>query len=146
MTDAGEIAAEFFAQIAGYAAANGVSIALEPNPPFYGTNFVNTAAQAFEFVRRLKNSGLTVNADIGAMIANDEPVSLVAENIDFVSHIHISEPKLAPIERRRLHEEVLSLPFKKYFSIEMGNSGDLEIVKRAAAYVSAMAKERRNAL
>jgi sugar phosphate isomerase/epimerase len=145
-TNADEIATEFFTQIAGCAAANGTSIALEPNPSFYGANFINTTIQAFEFVRRLKNSGLKVNVDLGTMIAYGESVSLIADNIDLVNHIHISEPKLVPIERRQLHKEILSLPFEKYFSIEMGNREDLEIVKRAVAYVSAMAKDRQNAL
>jgi sugar phosphate isomerase/epimerase len=143
---ADEIAAEFFTQIAGCAAAIGASIALEPNPPFYGTNFINTTAQAFGFVKYLGNSGLRVNADLGTMIAYDEPVSLLAENIGFISHIHISEPKLAPIEKRQLHKEILSLPFEKYCSIEMENCGDLEILKRAVAYVSVAAKERENGL
>jgi sugar phosphate isomerase/epimerase len=141
---AGEIAAEFFARIAGYAAANGAAIALEPNPPFYGVNFINTTAQAFEFVRRIGNGGLKVNADLGALIACDEPLSLIAGNIGLVNHIHISEPKLAPIKKRRLHKKILSLPFGKYFSIEMENRGDLETVKNAVAYISAIARERRN--
>jgi sugar phosphate isomerase/epimerase len=146
VTNAGEIAMEFFARIAGCAAANGASIALEPNPPFYGTNFINTTAQAFEFVGCLGNSGLRVNADLGTMIAYNEPFSLIAENIGLVNHIHISEPKLVPIERRQLHKEILSLPFEKYFSIEMGNRGDLGTVKGAVAYVSAMAREQKNGL
>jgi sugar phosphate isomerase/epimerase len=135
------IAADFFARIAEYAAANNTVIALEPNPPVYDTNFINTTCQAVELCRRLNLDGFKVNIDTGTMIANGEPVSLVAKHLDIINHIHLSEPKLAPLEQRRLHREILALPFEGYVSIEMGNSGDLETVKRAAAYLASLAEE-----
>ena len=130
------IAYDFFSQIAEYSAKNATIIALEPNPPMYGTNFINTTEDAIYFCRQLNHEGLKVNIDVGTMIANGEPVSLVADNLDIVNHIHISEPKLAPIEKRELHREISALKFNKYVSIEMGNCGDLVKVKKAAEYVA----------
>jgi sugar phosphate isomerase/epimerase len=140
-----ETAIKFFAAIASYAAANGAVVALEPNPPIYGTNFINTTEQAFEFCRKLGNRGLKVNADLGTMIHYGEPVSLIADNLGLVNHIHISEPKLVPLERRELHKEILTLAFDGYFSIEMGNNGgDLEKVKQTIEYIAVLAKGAKN--
>jgi sugar phosphate isomerase/epimerase len=135
------IATDFFARIAEYAAENNTVIALEPNPPVYDTNFINTTEQAIGLCRKLNTDGFKVNIDTGTMIANDEPVSLVAKNFDIINHIHISEPKLVPIKRRELHREIFTLPFERYVSIEMGNSGDLETVKHAVTYLASLAKE-----
>ena len=135
-----EIALNFFARISEYAAKNGVVIALEPNPPIYGTNFINTTEQAIGLYRNLNVAGFRINIDVGTMIVNNESVSLVAENLDTINHIHISEPKLVPIERRNIHQEILSLPFDKYVSIEMGNCGDLKKVLQTIEYIKCLVK------
>lgn len=138
MSDYMQIAEEFFNTVADYARQLGVVIALEPNPPFYGTNFINTTQQAFDFALKVGNVGFKVNIDLGTMIAYNEPVSLIAENLDLVNHIHISEPKLVPIVQREIHKEILVLPFDKYRSVEMANSGDLEKVQNILRYVKAL--------
>jgi len=133
-----DVALDFFARISEYAAANGTVIALEPNPPIYGTNFINTTQQAIAFCRKLNIGSFKVNVDVGTMIANEEPVSLIADNIDVVSHIHISEPRLVPIERRKIHREILALRFDGYVSIEMGNCGDLQKVRQTVKYIKGL--------
>jgi sugar phosphate isomerase/epimerase len=140
----GHIAQEaipFFRAIAQYAAQSGVVIALEPNPPIYGTNFINTTPQAFDFALGIDSSGLKVNIDLGTMLHYGEPVSLVTDNLALVNHIHISEPKLAPIERHENHRELLALPFDGYFSIEMGKCGDLSVVKSTVEYIGKIARD-----
>jgi sugar phosphate isomerase/epimerase len=134
------VVADFFARIAGYAATGNTVIALEPNPPVYNTNFINTTEQAIGLCRKLNLDGFKVNIDTGAMIASGESALLIAKNLDIINHIHISEPKLAPLEQRRLHREILALPFERYVSIEMGNNGDLEMVKRAVTYLAALTR------
>jgi sugar phosphate isomerase/epimerase len=131
-----KIALDFFERVSGYAAENGTVIALEPNPPVYGTNFINTTEQAVELCKNLSNDGFKVNVDVGTMVTNNEPVSLIAENLDIVNHIHISEPGLVPIERREIHREIIALPFNRYVSVEMGNCGDLGKVKQVVEYVA----------
>ena len=133
------IANDFFYEIADYAAMHGTYIALEPNPPIYHTNFINTTAQAFEFCRNLNNPGVRVNIDVGTLIYNNENINQIKENIDIVNHVHISEPYLAPITENMLHRELLTalhyLKYDKYISIEMGNPNDIELVKRIIVYV-----------
>ncbi|MDR2612831.1 MAG: sugar phosphate isomerase/epimerase [Deltaproteobacteria bacterium] len=132
-------ALRFFREAAEYAAGKGAVIAMEANPPVYGTNFINTTAEAFAFARAVGSEGLRVNLDLGTMIHNGEPVSLPEENIGLVSHVHLSEPNLAPLERRGLHRQILDLPFGGYFSIEIGNRGDPGLVRRQVDYVAGLA-------
>ena len=111
----------FFEKIAAYARAQGAVIALEANPPVYGTNFCNTSAEAFAFARRVR--GLAVNYDLGTLLTNGEDLEPLFENLDLVSHIHLSEPALAPLEPRPLHRELArrlqEAGYQGFVSIEM---------------------------
>ena len=75
------------------------------------------------------------------MIHNEEDVkSIDLEHIlPYVNHIHISEPGLKPIERRKLHQEVRDVlqdfDYKKYVSIEMGKQDDASIVDGCIQYI-----------
>jgi hypothetical protein len=83
--------------------------------------------------------GFAINLDLGAMIANKENLSAVADGFDMFCHIHISEPYLKPLEHRTLHAELCRLlkerDYQGYVSIEMGDSGDVEDIKEAAVYI-----------
>jgi len=111
---------DFFKVISDYAFKHNTFVSLEPNPPIYNTNFINTTQQAFEFC---KNSGcehLRVNVDLGTVIYNNESLKCIEDNINLVNHIHISEPYLKKLEKRELHKKLKNLDYGKYFSIEMG--------------------------
>ena len=133
------IAYDFFDKIGSYAADNGTSISIEPNPPIYNTNFINKTAEAFDICKKLNNPGIKVNIDLGTMIHNTESIEILKDNIDLINHIHISEPYLAPIEKRMLHRELSNelrnLKYSKYLSIEMGNPNNIDLVKDAVLYV-----------
>jgi sugar phosphate isomerase/epimerase len=130
-----QIAYSFFSNIGNYAAEHNVTIAIEPNPPCYNTNFLNTTMEAFEFCRQVNCKGIKVNVDLGTCIYNSENIDLINTNIDLVNHIHISEPMLAPIEIRSLHNELKSLKYDRFFSIEMKNINDIEAVKKIVRYI-----------
>jgi len=129
------VAYDFFGQIGAYAAACGVCIAVEPNPPVYDTNFINTTAEALELCRKLGSPGIKVNADTGALICNNENIGVLKENIGLINHIHISEPKLVPVEKRALHGELKELNYDKYLSVEMAYPGDVDLVKNIIVYI-----------
>lgn len=101
----------FFARIAACAAASGTCVALEANPPIYGTNFCNTTAEAFAFAKQVPQ--LKVNYDLGTLLLNGEELQALSDNLGLVNHVHISEPQLAPIalhaERRALHRALADL-------------------------------------
>src|SRR5690606_37683349 len=106
-------AIEFFSEIGNFAASCGTTISIEPNPPFYNTNFINTTAEAFDICRKINNPGIQVNVDLGAMIHYQESIEFINRNIELVNHIHISEPMLAVIEKRRVHQELQKLDYNK---------------------------------
>jgi len=133
-SDTESVAIEFFAELANYAEKHGAIIAIEPNPTIYGTNFINTTPQAFELCKKLNINGFKVNLDIGTMIENKENIGVIRENITLINHIHISEPNLSPLEKRGLHTELYEVlrenNYGNFVSIEMKNSGDIELLKR----------------
>lgn len=135
------IAIEFFREVGSFATCHGVILAIEPNPPIYNTNFINQTSEAFEICRLIENPGIKVNVDIGTMLHYQENLELVQKNIGLVNHIHISEPGLGAIMEREIHQRVLQLDYKKWVSIEMKDSGDLEPVKKAVSYLEKIAHD-----
>ncbi len=134
--DTPEKADEFFISVAEYASKNGCFIALEPNPSIYGTNFINTTAQALEYCSRLAIQGLKVNIDFGTIVNNDENPADIFGDLSFVNHIHISEPYLAPLKPRDVHHAVKDLTYNRYVSLEMATPDDVDTFKQSALYLS----------
>lgn len=126
----------FFKTISDYAAQQGTCIALEPNPIIYGTDFINTTQQAFDFCSDSGCTRLRVNVDLGTMIYNDEPFEWIEDHLDLVHHIHISEPYLKKIEKRELHKKLRALDFDRYISVEMGLQNALEDVLEVVDYIA----------
>ena len=138
----GHTAAEaegFFERIGWLAAQKGAVIALEANPPIYNTNFLNTTAEAFALAEKLDSPGMGVNLDVGTMIANGERPGDFAAHMQRVSHVHISEPGLAPIEARPLHKDLALLlhavGYQGFVSVEM-KATDPETLKRCLEYTA----------
>lgn len=130
----------FFKELGEYAKINGTIISIEPTPTIYGTNFINTTKQAFDFVKKINCEGIKVNVDFGTIIQNKEDLKTIIENSKLVNHIHISEPNLAKIEKRKEHEELSKflkdIDYDKYISIEMKQTETIEEVKEVIQYVS----------
>lgn len=131
------IAYDFFRKISDYAQERSTTISLEANPLIYGTNFINRTEEAFLFVKKVK--GLAVNIDLGTVIENMEDLRIIADNIELVNHVHISEPNLTQIKKRNLHSDLFVIlknrGYSKHISVEMNDPGDIEIVKQTADYV-----------
>lgn len=132
-------AVEFFQQAANYADTAHCTVALEPNPVIYGTNFINTTAQAGALCRAVGMQGFGINLDFGTIIENDEQMDEIEKCLDCVVHVHISEPNLVPIQHRPQHVQLRSLlehqKYEGYVSEEMKNTGDLNDILNAAAYL-----------
>lgn len=128
----------FFDKAGTLAARYGMRLAVEANPPVY-TNFLNGTAEAFALVKRLNNPGLAVNLDLSTMLAQGERLRDFIDDLGWVSHIHISEPGLQPIQRRPEHRELAlllgALGYRGYVSVEMGRT-DVETVKRTIDYIA----------
>lgn len=134
-----EAAVAFFRELGEYAADKGTAIAMEANPPIYGTNYINNTKSALELIRKVNSDGFLLNLDVGAMIYNGEDVSELDGNVCRINHVHISEPRLKPIEKHAIHSELKKVLEKEkyagYISIEMGNAGDLSMVRDKIEYV-----------
>lgn len=114
---------DFLWQCAEAAMPYGVVIALEANPPMYHTNFVTTTGQAVALVKRLNHPALRLNLDLGTVLANGETTDWIAEDGSLIHHVHISEPNLAPIQKRPAHQalrdQLERIGYRGFLSIEM---------------------------
>lgn len=121
----GSEAAPFLKACGKLAAASGAVFALEANPPMYGTNFLNTTAEAAGFLDAMGGApGLGLNLDVGAMLCAGEGADVAERAFPLINHVHVSEPGLAPVGARGLHRELRSVlegcGYGGYVSLEMG--------------------------
>ncbi len=134
-----EVAIDFFREIGNYAFSCGGRIGLEANPAIYGTNFVNDTVSALEIIERVASKGFCLNLDIGTMIENGEDMNFLKGRSCLISHVHISEPKLALIQPRELHKRLLNFLMEEnyggYISIEMGKVESLEQIEGVLKYM-----------
>ena len=130
----------FFYELGEYALRNGTILSLEANPTIYGTNFINYTIDAFNFVKKVNSNGFKVNVDFGTIIANNEDLSIIENNISLINHIHISEPNLVKIQDRKKHKELFNIlkkhNYDKYVSIEMKKCEDFNDLIDTINYVS----------
>lgn len=127
----------FFDRAGTLATRHGVRLAIEANPPMY-TNFLNGTADAFALVKRLQNPGLAVNFDLSTLLANGEKLRNFAAGLQYVSHVHISEPGLAVLQKRPEHAELAlmlgAVGYSGFVSIEMQRT-DVETIARTIDYI-----------
>ena len=73
------------------------------------------------------------------MLYNKESVDMLSGKVQLISHVHISEPWLKPIERRRLHTNLRDLlaqeGYEGFVSIEMGRTDNIDDIRAAMKYV-----------
>ena len=107
-------------------------------PPMY-TNYLNGTADAFALVKRLDNPGLSVNLDLSTVLAQGEHLQSFIDDMQYVSHVHISEPGLVPIERRPEHKELALLlgavGYRGFVSVEMAHT-DVDTIRRTMDYIA----------
>lgn len=133
------IAIEFFRELGDYAMSRGTAIGMEANPPIYNTNYINDTISALRLIDRVDSPGFGLNLDIGTMIANDEDAKCLVGHVTLIKHVHVSEPGLKPVEKRKLHKEIFALlrdeGYTGYISIEMGKGCSLDEIGRKMEYV-----------
>lgn len=134
-----DIGVKFFREIADYAVKRGTTIGIEANPPIYNTNYINDTLSALELIEQVNSDGFLLNLDVGTMIQNQESVSELAGKVARINHVHISEPKLKPIEERGTHVELKSIleqeRYEGFISIEMGRIDDITVFEKKMQYI-----------
>lgn len=132
-------ALNFFSVLGDYAASNGVVIGMEANPVMYNTNFINTTLEALNLVKQVDSLGFRLNLDIGTMLINNEPIGILTDNVDLISHVHVSEPGLEPVKHYALHDQLAELlainGYSGYVSIEMKKCTDLSVIYDSLDYI-----------
>lgn len=133
------MAIDFFRRIGDCAKAANTVIAVEANPTIYGTDFLNTTAEALEFCREVGNDGIRVNLDFGTILVNKETLHFSKEDVSLFHHVHISEPNLKPIRERVGHNELKEIleryGYNGFVSVEMGVSEEDTDILDAAVYL-----------
>jgi D-psicose/D-tagatose/L-ribulose 3-epimerase len=139
------IAADFFHGVGRAAARLGVEMCIEPNPPQYGCDFVNTISEAVELVRAAGSPGFRLHVDGSALILNGEDIEVALDHgYPFLSHFHISEPFLTmPGSHETLHRrmalQLRKLGYAGFASIEMrgGQLADnIQAVRQAVDFAT----------
>ena len=137
--DEAPIVEDFLWRCAEAARPFGVVIALEPNPPLYHTNYLNTTAQALELLKRLDHPALKLNLDLGTVAENAETLDWIDEDGVWIHHVHISEPLLVPLRERPEHRELMrrlkALGYTGCVSVEMKAQADPSALLRALEYL-----------
>lgn len=135
----------FFSKLNDYLKDKDIYIALEANPAIYGTNFINTTAELFSYLRKLNKSNIKANLDLGTIIVNNEDLSVVKDNWDLIYHVHISEPYLKLIEKREVHKKLFKMlkanHYHKYISIEMKAQDNVSDIFNTVKYLKGIADE-----
>lgn len=133
------IAIDFFREIGEYAASKATTIGMEANPSIYNTNFINDTLSAFELIDEVNSEGFKLNFDLGTVIQNEEDLLELEGKVSLINHVHISEPRLKPIEQRTLHLDLRKILAKEnyqgFVSIEMGKVEDISILEEKMRYV-----------
>ena len=134
-----DVAQSFFQEIGDYAAVRNLRIGIEAVPKLYKTDFLNTTGEAIKFVRKINSKGIGLNFDLGALIINGENISVIKDNIDIISHVHISEPGLEKIKRRKIHTDLKNtfnaVGYDGYFSVEMKKQDRLQDITEVLEYI-----------
>lgn len=123
------IAEEFFGNLAQLAMENNTVLSLEANPPSYHTNFINNTEDAVVLIKKIRSKGLQLNYDLGTVIQNNEKIQDTEIYIEYINHVHISEPGLAPVEMGTMQKQLClsleALQYSNFVSIEMRNLNNI---------------------
>ncbi len=135
-------ASDAIGSLAEICAPLGVVICIEPLGPDE-TEFIISASEGAELVRRVGHSNFRLHLDAKALISSGEDLSnILAEHGDLLHHFHVSDPGLSPpgmkgVDHTQYGRALRNSGYDRYVSIEMRRTdGDSkEVVTRSVAFV-----------
>jgi D-psicose/D-tagatose/L-ribulose 3-epimerase len=135
-----ETATQFFYRLGEVAYAHQTRFCIEPNAAEYGCDFIRTALEGRDLVKKVNHPGFGLHLDAGIMTMNGENYEKVLDAclVD-LAHFHISEPQLGLIgagatEHSRLAGHLKKIGYQGWVSIEMRNglmNSNLDAVHQA---------------
>lgn len=92
------IAVDFFGRVGDAARQAGVVLCLEPNPAFYGCNFMVGTDDTAEMVIAVDHPSIRLQLDVGALALNGEAAEeVITRYAPLIGHVHASEPGLVTL-------------------------------------------------
>jgi len=122
-------ALETFRGVVGRAEGLGVTICFEPLGPAE-TNFINTAADALDFVRRLSSAHFQIILDVKAMCSETKPIpQIIRESFPHFAHFHANDPNLkgpgfGQVDFKPIAAALKEVGYRGFVSVEVFNFDD----------------------
>ncbi|MBL0278473.1 MAG: sugar phosphate isomerase/epimerase [Anaeromyxobacter sp.] len=128
-----DIARGVFAEVGSEAQRRGVCFCIEPNPPAYGCDFIQTAREGGALVESVGSPGFGLHLDTaGALLAGCRPEADARDFAPLIRHVHLSAPGLAAVDDRSPVDYAAVLRalrlagYAGWISIEMRSEATLE--------------------
>jgi sugar phosphate isomerase/epimerase len=123
----------------------GVTICLEPLAPAE-TNFINTAAEAIEFVNAFNSPAFKIVLDVKAMCAEARPIpQIIRESAPHVAHFHANDrnlkgPGFGDVDFQPIATALREVGYEGYVSVEVFKfeEGPEVIARRSLEYLKRM--------
>jgi sugar phosphate isomerase/epimerase len=126
--EARSIAVDFFRRIGPVFAAEGATLAFEPNARHYACRFITTTAEAIDLVKEIDTGGIGLQIDTGTLFLEQEDPQILIRAARHAAHAHVSEPDLAPLGTSGVDHRSVAVALR-----ESGYNGSLSIEMRAVA-------------
>ena len=143
-----EIAIQLFSELSEVAIQNNTILCIEPNAPQYNCDFITTAKEGLDLVKKVGSQGFGLHLDLACMtLAGDDIGKSIRDAGDDLKHFHISSPMLAQVEDRSdvAHRDAAQLlsdiNYSGFVSIEMrpGDQGtNVERVMEAITFAQSV--------
>ncbi|MDB5988707.1 MAG: Xylose isomerase domain protein barrel [Herbaspirillum sp.] len=110
-----DVAVPFFLRLGEIAEKQGVMICLEPNPAYYGSNFMIDSTETAQMVRTVGHPAIRMQLDTGSLSMNGEDALAILEKISpLIGHVHASEPYLRPLGDDNTDHHQIALTLHRY--------------------------------
>jgi sugar phosphate isomerase/epimerase len=136
-------ACEVFERALPEAERCGVTLAIEPLTP-KETDFINTAADGMELVRRLNHPRFRLHLDVKAMSGSErEPIpDVIRKHAAYLHHFHVNDPNLlgpgmGDVDHRPILRALKEIGYPGYLSVEVFDyrPGAEPIARQSLAYL-----------
>ena len=123
--DAFALAIQRFQRLGQIAETEGAVLGLEPVPPVYGSDFLETWEEVRSLVEAVDKPGVRVHLDTGCVaLAAGDIAEAVLSCAHVLCHFHVAEPELKPIvdsllEHAQAATALAAINYAGWISIEM---------------------------
>ena len=108
-----------------------ITFCIEPNASTYGGDFFYTIKEIVHFLKSFNFKNIFTMCDThNSWLENKDPNEELKEFKDYIKHIHVSEPKLVPIDNieshKRVSQTLKEIGYDGIITYELNKCDDLE--------------------